>query len=35
MVKALIDIDEHTNRIINIVKAQYGLKRKSEAIDFI
>ncbi len=35
MVKALIDINEHTNRIINIVKAQYGLKHKSEAIEFI
>jgi hypothetical protein len=35
MVKALIDIDEHTNRIINIVKAQHGLRDKSSAIDFI
>lgn len=35
MVKALIDIDEHTNRIINIVKAQHGLKDKSQVIDFM
>jgi len=33
MVKALIDIDEHTNRVINIVKAQYDLKDKSDAIE--
>lgn len=33
MVKAVIDIDEKTNRILNIVKAEYGLKDKSKAID--
>ncbi len=33
MVKALIDIDEETNRVINIVKAQHGLKDKSQAIN--
>jgi hypothetical protein len=32
MVKAIIDIDQHTNQILNIVKAQYGLRDKSEAI---
>lgn len=35
MVKALINIDDHTNRIINIVKAQHGLKDKSEVIDYM
>lgn len=35
MVKAIIDITEHSNRILNIVKAQYGLHDKSEAIDAI
>jgi hypothetical protein len=33
MVKAIIDIDKHTNQVLNIVKAQYGLKDKSEAIE--
>lgn len=33
MVQAIINISEHSNRILNILKAQYGLKDKSEAID--
>lgn len=33
MVQALINIDEHTNKVLNIIKAQYGLRNKSEAID--
>ena len=32
MVKAIIDIDEQANRVINMVKAKYGLKDKSQAI---
>lgn len=32
MVQAIINIDDHTNRILNIVKAKYGLKDKSAAI---
>jgi len=35
MVKAIIDIEEETNRILNIIKAKYGLKDKSSAIDKI
>jgi len=35
MVKAIINIDEHTNRILNIIKAKYGLKDKSSAIDLM
>jgi len=35
MVSALINIDDHTNRILNIIKAKYGLKDKSEAIDMM
>jgi len=35
MVKAIVDMDERTNRIVNIVKAKYGLKDKSEAISRI
>ena len=35
MVQAIIDIEDHTNRILNIVKAKYGLKDKSQAINLI
>ncbi len=33
MVKAMIDIDEHANRVLNIVKAKFGLHDKSQAIN--
>ena len=33
MVQAIIKIEEQTNRVLNIVKAKFGLKDKSEAID--
>lgn len=33
MVKAMINIQEHTNWVLNLVKAKYSLKDKSEAID--
>jgi len=33
MINARITIDNETNRLINIVKAKYGLKDKSQAID--
>jgi hypothetical protein len=32
MVQAMVDIPEEVNRILNIVKAKYNLKDKSEAI---
>ncbi len=35
MVQALVEIDERTNRILNIVKAKYGLKDKGQAIKFV
>ena len=35
MVQALIDLDENTNRVLNIVKAKFGLKDKGEAIKFV
>ena len=35
MVQAIININEHANRILNIVKAKFGLKDKSEAIDLM
>jgi hypothetical protein len=33
MVKAIVDIDEEANKVINILKAQYGLRDKSQAIN--
>jgi hypothetical protein len=35
MVQAMINIDEKANRVLNIVKAKYGLKDKSEAINLV
>jgi len=35
MVKAIIDIPEEANRVLNIVKAKYGLRDKSKAITLI
>jgi hypothetical protein len=35
MVQAIIDIDEKANRVLNIVKAKFGLNDKSEAIEHI
>jgi hypothetical protein len=33
MVKAQIEINNETNQILNIIKAQYALRDKSEAIE--
>ncbi|MAG15864.1 antitoxin [Candidatus Woesearchaeota archaeon] len=35
MVKALIKLDENTNRALNVVKAKYDLNDKGEAIEFV
>ena len=35
MVQAMINIDEHSNKVLNVIKALYSLKNKSEAIDFM
>ena len=35
MVKAVIDLGDTENRVINIVKAKFGLSNKSEAIEHI
>lgn len=35
MVKSLIDLNEHESRVVNIVKAKYGLKDKSQALSVI
>ena len=33
MVKAIVEIDEEANEVINLLKAQYRLNDKSEAIN--
>lgn len=33
MVKAIVDIDKEANRVLNILKAEYDLKDKSQAIN--
>ncbi|MBT5021339.1 DUF2683 family protein [Candidatus Woesearchaeota archaeon] len=35
MVQAVINIGDRTNRVLNIVKAKFGLKDKSNAIDLV
>jgi len=35
MVQSIIRIDEREDRVLNIVKAKYGLKNKSEAVALI
>ena len=35
MVQALIELNENTNRVLNVVKAKYGFRDKGEAIEFV
>lgn len=35
MVQAMINISENTNQVLNILKAKFGLKDKSETINFV
>jgi hypothetical protein len=35
MVQAIVTISEHANRVLNIVKAKYSLKDKSQAIELV
>ncbi len=35
MVQAIINLEEHEARILNIVKGKFGLKNKSEAIKLV
>ena len=35
MVQALVELDENTNRVLNIVKAKFNLKDKGEAIKMV
>lgn len=35
MVQALIQIDDNTNRVLNVVKAKYDLNDKGQAIELV
>jgi len=35
MVKAIVDIDENANKVLNHLKAEYSLKDKSQAINLM
>ena len=35
MVQAIINLSEHENRVLNIIKGKFGLRNKSEAISLI
>ena len=35
MVKSMINLNEEENRVINVVKAKYGFKDKSQALNVI
>ncbi len=35
MVQAVINIDERANRVLNMVKAKYGFRDKSQAIGYV
>jgi hypothetical protein len=35
MPKAVVDLSEHANRVVNVVKARDGLRGKSEALESI
>jgi len=35
MVQALINLNDNTNRVLNIIKAKYDLQDKGEAVEYI
>ena len=35
MVQAIINLGEHENRILTILKGKFGLKNKSDAVNFV
>ena len=35
MTQSLIDLGEHEDRVLTIVKGKYGFKNKSDAINFV
>ena len=35
MVQAIVNLGEHEDRVLNIIKGKFGLKNKSEAVNFV
>ena len=35
MVQAIVDLGEHENRLLTIVRGKFGLRNKSEAVNFV
>jgi len=35
MVQTLVNLDEHEDRVLTVIKGKYGLKNKSKAIKFV
>lgn len=35
MVQAIVNMGEHEDRVLTIVKGKYGLKNKSDAVNFV
>ena len=35
MVQALLDISDNANRVLNVIKAKYNLKDKSQAVEYL
>ena len=35
MVQAIVNLGEHENRLLTIIKGKFGLKNKSEAVNFV
>ena len=35
MVQAMVDLGEHEDRILTIVKGKFGFKNKSDAVNFV
>jgi len=35
MVQALVQLNDETNRVLNVVKAKHGFRDKAEAIQFV
>ena len=35
MVQAIVDLGEHEDRLLTIIRGKFGLKNKSEAVNFV
>ena len=35
MVQAIVNVGEHEDRVLTIVKGKYGLRNKSDAVNFV